>query len=139
MIRRNRLRRAALVLALLLLAAIVTGVAASATKTAVPKWLIGKWESGNGTLMVVGPRGKVNFSKTATNKAGWWHAEFSHVTAGARGVGTAEHQRPTVVLRAGDIHLVHSRHGPVHVPQDPRRVHAESRRAPPRQLGVHIS
>ena len=77
----NRLRRAALVLALLVLAATVTGVAASATTTAVPKWLIGKWESGNGTLMVVGPRGKVNFSKTAINKAGWWHARFSHVTA----------------------------------------------------------
>jgi hypothetical protein len=79
--RRNRLRRAGLVLALLVLAAIVTGVAASATTTAVPKQLIGKWESGNGTLMVVGPRGKVNFSKAEINKAGWWHAEFSHVRA----------------------------------------------------------
>ena len=78
----NRLRRAALLLALIVLAATVTGVAASSTKTAVPKQLTGKWKSiNNGTLMVVGPRGKVNFSKTAVGKDGWYHARFSHVTA----------------------------------------------------------
>jgi hypothetical protein len=80
--RRNRLRRAALVLALLMLGAIVTGVADSATNTVIPKQLTGKRESGNGTAMVVGPRGKVNFSKApGTSKAGWYHAQFSHVTA----------------------------------------------------------
>lgn len=78
---RNRLRRAVLVPALLVLAAIVTGVAASATKTAIPKQLTGKWERGDGVVMVVGPRGKVNFSKAMINKAGWYHTEFSHVTA----------------------------------------------------------
>jgi hypothetical protein len=78
--RRNRLCRAGLVLAPLVLAAIVTGVAASATNTAIPKRLIGRWESGNGTVMVVGPRGKVNISKAMINKAGWYHTKFSRVT-----------------------------------------------------------
>ena len=73
--------RAALVLALLVLAAIVTGVAASATNTVIPKQLTGRWESGNATVMVVGPRGKVNISKAMINKAGWYHAKFSRVTA----------------------------------------------------------
>jgi hypothetical protein len=65
-----------------MLPAIVTGVAASATTTAIPKQMTGKWNRGNGTVMVVGPRGKVNFSKAAdTSKAGWYHTKFSHVTA----------------------------------------------------------
>jgi len=80
--RRDRLRRAALVLGLLVLAASVSGVAASATTTVVPKQLTGRWTSINdGPLMVVGRRGKVNFSKTGVGKDGWNHARFSHVTA----------------------------------------------------------
>jgi hypothetical protein len=78
--RRNQLRCAGLVLALLVLAAMVTGVAASAANTVIPKQLIGRWESGNGTVMVVGPRGKVSISKAIFNKAGWYHAKFSRVT-----------------------------------------------------------
>ena len=82
--RRNRLRPAALVLALLVVAVIVTGVAESATNT-VNKQLTGKWEIVNGGpqgVMVVGPRGEVNFNKAAdTSKAGWYHTTFSHVTA----------------------------------------------------------
>ena len=72
---------AALVLPLLVLAAIVTGVAASAANTVIPKQLTGRWESGNATVMVVGPRGKVNISKAMINKRGWYHAKFSRVTA----------------------------------------------------------
>lgn len=69
------------VLALLVLAAIITGVAASATTTAVPEKMTGRWERGDGEVMVVGPRGKVNISKAMTNRAGWFHTTFSHVTA----------------------------------------------------------
>jgi len=81
--RRNRPRRAALVLALLVLAAIVTGVAASAATTVIPRQLTGKWGLPNPQLvMVVGPRGKVNISKGAPwHKAGWYHTKFSRVTA----------------------------------------------------------
>jgi hypothetical protein len=68
-------------LAVLVLAAIVTGVAESAAKTAMPKDLIGRWKRGNGVVMVVGPRGKVNISKAEINKAGWYHTRFSRVTA----------------------------------------------------------
>ena len=74
-------RRAALVLALLVLASTVTSVADSAAKTVIPKQLIGRWERGNGVVMVVGPRGKVNISKAEINKAGWYRTKFSHVTA----------------------------------------------------------
>ena len=74
-------KRFVLVLALTLAAAIVTGVASSATTTAVPKQLTGKWELQNGVVMVVGPWGKVNISKAEINKAGWYHAKFSRVTA----------------------------------------------------------
>jgi len=73
--RRNQLRRAALLLALLVLAAIVTGVAASATKTAIPEKMAGKWVFGDGKVMVVGPRGKVEI-----RQGGWYRASFSHVT-----------------------------------------------------------
>ena len=73
--RRNRVRRAALVLALLVLAAIVTGVAESAAKTAIPKQLTGRWGREKQTmLMVVSSRGKVDWNDT-------YHAELSHVTA----------------------------------------------------------
>jgi hypothetical protein len=71
--RRNRLRRAALVLALLVLAAIVTGVAASATKTVIPKQLTGKWRR-NGVMMTVN-------SKGGSVGIGTDSARFSHVTA----------------------------------------------------------
>jgi hypothetical protein len=80
--RRNRLRRAALVLALLVLAAIVTGVAASATKTAIPEKLTGKWAQynwGPARVMVIGPRGKVNM-KVGTR---WYYMTFSHVNVTA--------------------------------------------------------
>jgi hypothetical protein len=74
--RRNRLRRAALVLALLVLAAIVTGVAASAANTVVPNQLTGRWALPyHGTVMVVGPRGKVNI-----HHEWWYHTRFLHVT-----------------------------------------------------------
>jgi len=80
--RRNRLRRASLVLALLVLATIVTGVAESATTTPVPKQLTGKWGLQDQVVMVVGPQGKVNISKAAPwNKPGWYHTKFSRVTA----------------------------------------------------------
>jgi hypothetical protein len=77
--RRNRLRRAALVLALLMVAAIVTGVAESATMTAIPKQLTGKWSRLNWgpEVMVVGPRGKVNVNDGLLS----FHAKFSRVTA----------------------------------------------------------
>jgi hypothetical protein len=75
------MRNTTLVLALLVLAAIVTGVTESAAKTAIPKQLTGKWEGQNGVRMVVGPRGKVNVSKAMINRAGWYHAKFSRVTA----------------------------------------------------------
>jgi hypothetical protein len=79
---RNRLRRAALVLALLALAATITGVAASATTTAMPKKMTGKWNRDDGQVMVVGPRGNVNFLRERYgSKAGWFHTKFSHVTA----------------------------------------------------------
>ena len=76
--RRNRLRRAALVLALLALAAIVTGVAASATMTVVPKQLTGHWTRpvSYGAGMTVGPRGEV----TITPGFRGFHARFSRVT-----------------------------------------------------------
>jgi hypothetical protein len=79
--RGNRLRRAGLVLALLVLAAIVTGVAASATTTVIPDRLTGRWERGNGTVMTVGARGKVNISGAQNNQKGWWHTKFSRVTS----------------------------------------------------------
>jgi hypothetical protein len=76
--RRNRLRRAGLVLALLLLPATVTGVAASATKTVIPKQLTGRWERDNGRVIVVAG-GKVVVKVDAfTNGA---QARFSHVKA----------------------------------------------------------
>src|SRR5215471_3415151 len=74
--RRNRLRRAALVLALLVLAAIVTGVAASATTTAIPEKLTGKWERNHGMRMVVSPRGAVEIDPVFAMDV---HAELSHV------------------------------------------------------------
>jgi len=73
--RRHRLRRAAPVLALLMVAAIVTGVAASAANTVVPNELTGRWALHNGTVMVVGPRGKVNIHHER-----WYHARFLRVT-----------------------------------------------------------
>ena len=74
--RRNRLRRAALVLALLVLAASVSGVAGSATKTVVPGQLTGRWALPfSRTVMVVGPRGKVNIHHER-----WYHAKFLRVT-----------------------------------------------------------
>jgi len=76
--RRNRLRRAALVLALLMLAAIVTGVAASATTTAIPEKLTGRWERNHGMRMVVSPRGAVEIDPVFSLDV---HAELSHVTA----------------------------------------------------------
>jgi len=74
--RRNRLRRAALVLALVMLAAIVTGVAASATKTAIPKQLTGTW-SGPGTLLTIRSNGKGGFAQGL----GAGDMEFSRVAA----------------------------------------------------------
>jgi hypothetical protein len=74
--RRNRLRRAALVLALLVLAAIVTGVAASATKTVIPKQLTGSWSRLGIGGITVSPRGRVTINPFGTD-----HARFSHVTA----------------------------------------------------------
>jgi hypothetical protein len=75
--RRDRLRRAALVLALLVLAATVTGVAASVTTTAVPKQLTGNWEGPYWpSQMVIGPRGKVEIGAGRG-----YHGKFSHVTA----------------------------------------------------------
>jgi hypothetical protein len=74
--RRNRLRRAPLVLALLVLTAIVTGVAASAANTVIPERLTGRWARGDTpTLMVVGTRGKVEINADAV-----YHAKFSRVT-----------------------------------------------------------
>jgi len=75
--RRNRLRRATLVLALVVLAAIVTGVAESATTTAIPKEMTGKWGG-----MVVGRQGKVTI-----HEGHWYHLKILHVTAyaGQRG------------------------------------------------------
>jgi hypothetical protein len=74
--RRNQPRRGALVLAPLVLAAIVTGVAASATNTVVPSQLTGRWALPySGTVMVVGPRGKVNIHHER-----WYHAKFLRVT-----------------------------------------------------------
>jgi hypothetical protein len=73
--RRNRLRRAALVLALLVLAAIVTGVAASAATTVIPKQLTGSWGRGADPEMAVSPRGKVEIYDF-----GVYHARFSRVT-----------------------------------------------------------
>jgi hypothetical protein len=71
--RRNRLRRAALVLALLVVAAIVTGVAASATTTAPPTPLTGRWARPNwgGDLLFVRPRGKVEVRDN-----GWYFARI---------------------------------------------------------------
>ena len=80
--RRNRLRRAALVLALVVLAAIVTGVAASAAKTAIPEKLTGKWEQDNFgpvRVMVVGPRGKV-YMKVDNDR---YYMTFSHANVTA--------------------------------------------------------
>src|SRR5262249_26839347 len=74
--RRNRLRRAALVLALLVLAVIVTGVAASATNTVIPKRLTGSWGRQNAWWMVVSTEGKVKIDAGAV-----YHAKFSRVTA----------------------------------------------------------
>src|SRR5262245_15223297 len=80
--RRNRLRRAALLLALFVLAATVTGVATSATTTVIPKQLTGRWELPDTQMvMVVRPQGKVNISKGAPwHRAGWYHAKLSGVT-----------------------------------------------------------
>jgi hypothetical protein len=74
--RRNRLRRAGLVLALLVLAAIVTGVAASATKTAIPKQLTGKWRR-DSWVMTIQSNGRGGISN------GWdaGDLEVSRVTA----------------------------------------------------------
>jgi hypothetical protein len=69
--RRNRLRRAALLLALLVLAAIVTGVAASATNTVVPNQLTGRWGE-----MVVGRRGEVTIRRDR-----WYHLKVLHVSS----------------------------------------------------------
>ena len=75
--RRNRLRRATPVLALLVLAVIVTGVAGSATTTVVPKQLTGRWALpfSNGTVMVVGRRGKVTIHHERR-----YHLKFLRVT-----------------------------------------------------------
>ena len=74
--RRNRLRRAVLLLALLVLAAIVTGVASSASKTVIPKQLTGSWGRGADPEMLISPRGKVTILEIAV-----YHARFSRVTA----------------------------------------------------------
>ena len=73
--RRDRLRRAGIVLALLVLAAIVTGVAASAATTVIPKQLTGSWGRGADPEMAVSPRGKVEIYDF-----GVYHARFSRVT-----------------------------------------------------------
>jgi hypothetical protein len=81
MIRRNRLRRAALVLALLVLAAIVTGVAESAAKTVVPKQLTGSWSRlgpPGADQITVSPRGKVTRDPLGTDYSS---SRFSRVTA----------------------------------------------------------
>ena len=75
--RRNRLRRAALVLALLVLAAIVTGVAASAKKTVVPKQMTGHWRR-NGWSMHVWSWGEVPLWLQGREV---YDAEISRVTA----------------------------------------------------------
>ena len=74
--RRNRLRRAALLLALLVLVANVTGVAASATKTLVPKQLSGFWRR-SGWQMGVRSSGKVYIFRGMDGRT----TRFSHVTA----------------------------------------------------------
>ena len=69
-------KRFVLVLALTLAAAIVTGVAESAANTVVPEQLTGRWALPfSGTVMVVGPRGKVNIHHER-----WYHAKFLRVT-----------------------------------------------------------
>jgi hypothetical protein len=80
--RRNRLRRAALVLALLVLVAIVSGVAESATTTVIPKQMTGKWDriNSDGGVMVIGRRGKVNVTKHWSSNPRWYQAKFN-VTA----------------------------------------------------------
>jgi len=102
--RRNRLRRATLVLALLVLTAIVTGVAESAPKTAVPEKMTGRWERGDGEVMVVGPGGKVNISKAMINKAGWYHTKFSHITAHRLNISGPRSCSGTGTYRWGIIH-----------------------------------
>jgi len=102
--RGNRLRRAALVLAPLLLAAVVTEVAASATTTVVPQKMTGRWERGDGTVIVVGPRGKVNISKGIINKSGWFHTTFSHVTAHRLSISGPRSCSGTGTYRWGIIH-----------------------------------
>ena len=73
--RRNRLRRATVVLALLVLAATVTGVA-SATRTAVPKQLTGKWiRNGWGTTIYSSGLGGIGSGLSGGD------VEFSRVTA----------------------------------------------------------
>ena len=63
-------------------------VAKSAAKTAIPKQLTGRWERGNGRLIVVGARGKVNVSKdTFQYIHGWYHAKFARVTAHRLSIG----------------------------------------------------
>jgi hypothetical protein len=73
--RRNRLRRAGLLLALFVLAAIITGVAASATTTVIPKQLTGDWSKNQGLGISVSPQGTVKWNDFRV-----YHARFSHVT-----------------------------------------------------------
>jgi len=104
-------KRFVLILALTLAAAIVTGVAESAPTTAVPEKMTGRWERGDGVVMVVGPHGKVNISKAMINKAGWYHAKFSHVTAHRLSISGPRSCSGTGTYRWGIIHRTNTLQG----------------------------
>jgi hypothetical protein len=124
--RRNRLRRAALVLALLVLAAIVTGVAASATKTVVPKQLQRRW-GGNGWAMQVYPSGYAEVWLRGVDDG---NALFSHVTAHRLTIGettvlSSSCSGPTGTYRWTITHRPSLEGSAAQAQEDPRRVQAE--------------